>query len=419
MRRNRLGAAVLALVALWAATTGAAAETLTYSGWIAEETPAKIGEEWVMDSWNKAHPDAQVRWVGWPFSQALNQMLIRFRAGDPMDVGHVNSDWLPVFIEAGALVDLETLIAPEVLARMFDPAALAAGRRDGVQYALPRTMASIAMVYNPTLLARAGVREVPTTIEEFEKALEALRKSDPDIVPYALATTPDTLGKDVQMWFWTFGGRLFDDQGNVTINSPENVRALTWLTERVKAGHIVYGLSRFDARTLAAAGRVGFYDDAVVARSFLMSQSGVKSQEELLEIARPMARPVLNAGDPPRHLLWGNMFVVFKGPRAKQAAEFALFAADTPAALRRFVIEGVPVVTAEGIRNPAVQADRWISLWVPNLTRTAQPAETERFAQKAALDSIIAEEVQAALTGQKTPEQALRDAAARMADTLK
>lgn len=419
MRCKATWVSLFVLVALLSTTVAASAQNLIYSGWIAEESPAKLDEEWVMSQWNTENPDARVQWTGWPFSQALNQMLIRFRAGDPMDVAHINSDWLPVFIGADALVDLETLIDPALLEEMFDPAALAAGRRDGVQYALPRTMASIAMVYNPSLLGQAGIDQAPTTIDEFEDALAALRKMDPDIVPYALATTPDTLGKDVQMWFWTFGGRVFDDAGNVVINSPENLRALTWLTERVEVGDIAFGLSRFDARTLAAAGRVGFYDDAVVAKSFLLSQSGAQSQEDLLEMAHPMARPVVTPGDPPSHLLWGNMFVVFKGPRAEKASEFALFAAGTDAALKRLEIEGIPVVTQDGMEHPDVQADLWISTWVPDLTWSAKPAETESFAEKAALDSVIAEEVQAALTGIKTPEQALRDAARRLEDTLR
>ncbi|BAS26322.1 ABC transporter substrate-binding protein [Limnochorda pilosa] len=419
VKLRKWGLLAVALGAILVLGTGSAqAAGLVYSGWLGEEGQARASVQYVIERWNQEHPDQAARWEGWPFSQALNQMILRYNSGAPVDTAHINTDWLPVLVGAGALVDLRTVLDPAVF-ETFDPAALGAGTQDGVVYGLPRTIGSIAMISNPELLQKAGISRAPRTVKEFEAALAALRKADPDVIPYAFATDVGTLGKDFQMWLWTFGGRVFGDDGRVTIDGPEGVAALSWLKERVDRGEIAVGLSRFDARTLFANRRVGFYDDAVVAKGILRNQSGVASDGELLAFARPMARPVLEEDDPPAHLLWGHLLVVFDGPNAKAAARFAALAASTDAALVRYRNEGVPPATREALAAPEVKDDAWISGWVPALTRTARPAETEAFAQKAALEAIIAEEVQGALTGQKSVERALRDASRRLTEATR
>src|SRR5690606_22036348 len=107
----------------------------------------------------------------------------------------------------------------------YTDAGLQACQVDGVQYGLPWATASIGMVANQELLEAAGVTEIPATVEQFEAALEALQAYNADVIPYAGMTDVAQL-KDIIPWIWTFGGDVFDAEGNVTLTSDETIAAL-------------------------------------------------------------------------------------------------------------------------------------------------------------------------------------------------
>jgi len=116
------------------------------------------------------------------------------------------------------------------------------------------------------LLEKAGVTKMPTTVAEFEAALEALKKLGPDVIPYAAMTDLAQL-KDIIPWIWTFGGTVINDKGEVVLNDKGTVAAVEWFAGLQKKGLIRAKVARADARQLFAQGKVGFYEDAIAARS--------------------------------------------------------------------------------------------------------------------------------------------------------
>lgn len=196
--------------------------------------------------------------------------------------------WLNALAEADVLVDLNTIMDRAWLEENFEASYLEAGQVEGKQLGLPWSLASIGMVYNPSLLAKAGVEQVPTTIAEFEAALEALKQLGPDIIPYAATTKdPGSMSADFQAWLWTFGVSVFDDEGNVVINSDAAVECLTWFKSLLDRGYIRMDVSRFDARELYAQNVVGFYDDAVMCNGIFKTNTGIENVEDYIE---PMHR---------------------------------------------------------------------------------------------------------------------------------
>ena len=96
-----------------------------------------------------------------------------------------------------------------------------------MQYGLPWTTGSIGLAANKQLLDAAGVTSMPKTVAEFEAALLKIKKSNPDVIPYAGMTAAAQL-KDILFWIWTFGGTVIDDKGNVTLGDAGSVAALEW-----------------------------------------------------------------------------------------------------------------------------------------------------------------------------------------------
>ena len=106
--------------------------------------------------------------MGWTWADTAQQLLIRNQGSEQLDLAQVDIGIFNTVAQAGVLADWNDILGEEYLKENFTQSALDVGNVDGKQLALPWSMASITMVYNPEILARAGWDTVPTTMEEFE-----------------------------------------------------------------------------------------------------------------------------------------------------------------------------------------------------------------------------------------------------------
>lgn len=405
-------AVVMVLLMVGLLASSVRANSIVWSGWSGEEESTEPTIQRMVDTWNQANPSNPVSWVGWPWANTLEQLIIRSQGNQAMDVAQVDLGMFATLSSMDVLLDLNEVFGRTWLEDNLEEAALLAGEVDGKQLAIPWTLASIGTVYNPHLLKAVGVSAPPTTISEFEDVLLKLKEFDNRIIPYALSTKDSTTASDFQPWVWAFGGSYFDEDGNITINSPEAIQALTWIKSLLDKGYIVMDMSRFDARQLYAQNLVGFYNDAIMARGILES-NGVAA-DELDSYIMPMQRPVLKEGDIPQSTLWGHLLVVFqKTQNPELTAEFAKHVISEEQSLLYFEEVGMLPVMLSALDNDLVQTDKWASEW-SEITRYGKLTETTLYANVNELNTIITEEVQAALTGRKTPQKALDDAATRM-----
>ncbi len=388
---------------------------LVWSGWSGEEEASKASIQGMIDSWNENNPDATVKWLGWPYNNALEQLMVRSVGKEHLDVSQVEYSWLQQLESAGVVEDLNTLFDPQWLDDNFEQSTLDVGKINGKQVGLPWTLASIGMVYNPSLLAKAGIFEPPTTIAQFEEVLQKLKDSDPNIIPYALDT--NSLNADFSSWLWTFGGSIIDENKNIAIHNEQAVQAVTWLKSLKDRGFIKMNIGRMDARLLFANHLVGFYDDAILAKGFLVG-NGV-AIDELDNQIKPMLRPVLHEGDVPQSALWGHTLVIFNHSEHKQeAAEFLKHLVSDSQSIPYFEQMGLMPVTKSGLANDKVIHDEWAKDWSA-ITKTGRIKETRDYKQTAELNDIIKNAVQAALLGEKSPQQAMEEAAEKIRIALK
>lgn len=390
---------------------------LVWAGWSGEEEANKETIKEIIDIYNNSTDMSEISWVGWPWANTLQQLIIRTQSNQDLDVAQVDMAWLATLAKMDVLVDLNEILGEDWMKQNLSDASLNSGNIDGKQLAVPWTQASIGMVYNPTILKNAGVDKVPQTVEEFEAALKKIKEYDKDIIPYAAATKEaGSIAKDVNAWFWTFGGQYIDDDGKVVINSEANEKALTWYKGLKDKGYIAMDLTRFDARQLFAPNKVAFYDDAILARGIAKS-NGV-SEDKLDETIKPMERPVLKAGDKPQSTLWGHQLVIFKSAKDKEkAGDFIKYLISEETSLKYFEASGSVPVMKSAINSEKVKNDNWSSEWL-KITETGKKAETQKFENDSQLATIITEEIQNTLLGAKTPKKALEDAQMRLEQNI-
>ena len=391
---------------------------LTFVSWSSQESTGKVIEDRMVKSWNEKNPNTAVKTIGYPWGETLQQLSIKAQSGENLDIAQIQSSWFNALAGQDVLVDLNSVLDPEWIKSNFSEAALKAGQLDGKQYALPWTIAAIAPLYNPEILKEAGIDVPPATVAEFEKALEKVKTKLPDVIPYSISTeNASNVSQDFQAWLWTFGGNVFDENGKVTINNENGKKTLEWLKRLKDKKYIQMAVDRASSRDTFGLNKAAFYDDSIVARGFQVEKG--TPLEKMPNHLVPMDRPVLNKGDTPRTVLWGHYLVVFKGSKDQQkSAEFIKHLLKDELSIEYFKSASVPPVTNSAKKDPVVSKDDYVNKYL-QVAESATPLETEAFTQVNELDNIIAEEIQAALLDQKTPEKALNDAADRIAETVK
>ena len=384
---------------------------IVWAGWSGEEEASKDIFQRMIDTYEQQSGNT-VTWVGWTWADTAQQLLIRTQGGEQLDLAQVDIGIFNTVAQAGVLADWNEILGEDYMKETFEQSALDVGNIDGQQLGMPWSMASISMVYNPEILSAAGWDEVPVTIAEFEQCLADIKASNPDVVPYAVSTKDATCAGDFMPWLWTFGGAIFNDDGTVAIDSDAAVQCVQWYQSLMEKGYIVMDTGRGEARQLFAQGKVAFYDDAVVAKGQAVS-NGV-APEDVVKVCSAMERPVLNAGDAPQSTMWGHMLVCFKDSEYKeQAAQLAQVLISNDVALDYFTNNGMPPVTKEAAALEEVTSDAYLSGFM-NSTATARLEETARMTNANEIKTVITEELQYALLGQKTAEQAVADMAARL-----
>ncbi|MBX3113760.1 MAG: ABC transporter substrate-binding protein [Fimbriimonadaceae bacterium] len=100
----------------------------------------------------------------------------------------------------------------------------------GKLWALPSCPASTALHYNRKMLADAGwdPDNPPKTIEELTRLDEMVFKKDGDTIK-KMGFLPTDPGWWPWAWSGVFGGKLWDGESKITMTTPENIEAFTWM----------------------------------------------------------------------------------------------------------------------------------------------------------------------------------------------
>ncbi|MER5746363.1 sugar ABC transporter substrate-binding protein [Streptomyces sp. NPDC002225] len=381
-----------------------------FTSWSLNEEAAKPSIEKIIKAWEKAE-GSKIRAVSYPYNEYLSQLTLKLGGGETTGAIHLDIAWLAAVAQMGKLVDLGSVAGKGG----YTDVALNSGKYDGKQYGLPWNTGSIGLIANSKLLAKAGIKKHPTTIEEFEDALRELKGLGGGVVPYAAATKVAQL-KDIFPWMQTFGCTLLDGD-KVTIGDDASIDAVTWYKKLHDQKLIAADVDRFDARALFGQGKAAFYDDAIIGKGVTSAQSKDKT---LADAMQPMQRPVLKAGDTPQALLWGGVIAIVKGKGQDAATDFALHATTDQATVAQYFAErALPPSTTAGLADPKVAKDTFSTEWTEKITKTATGSPFWQFAQNAQIEEAVAKQVQAVLVGKSKPKDAMKRAAEEVTDLIK
>ena len=165
----------------------------------------------------------------------LNQQLAQgFAGGEPPDVFYLSTDQLASYASNGSL---EPYASDLDNADSFFPALREAFTYDDEFWCAPKDFSTLALVINTKLWEQAGLTDadIPTDWDGLRAAAEKLTKGK----QVGLVFGPEY--QRIGTFFEQNGGGLTNDEGTeATVNSPENVEALTFVKDMMKDGVAAY-----------------------------------------------------------------------------------------------------------------------------------------------------------------------------------
>lgn len=160
--------------------------------------------------------------VGW---DELNSKVVQlYQAGEAPDIMLLGSRSIRQFAELGVLEDLGPYMSDEYLAtrieNLMETAAV-----DGKQYGVPMAFSSRALFYRTDLIDTP-----PTNWDELLATAKKINEEE-DINGFAIPTDATTGTDELLNFFYQGGGSMVDDEGNLTLNTPENIATLEYLQQ--------------------------------------------------------------------------------------------------------------------------------------------------------------------------------------------
>lgn len=250
MRKPFLGIAGAAVVAMGAVTACGQAQSapsnqanvgsasaapihLTLGMWASSPAEKQLVERQIA-LFEKENPNIKVsiQVITGNYLQALQPMLA---AHDAPDIFYVDSSYAPTLEASGAIMPLDSFIKQDhVDLSDFQKNLLDAFTWQGHIYGLPKDMNTMALEYNPALLAKAGIQSPPKTFAQFDQ--DAAKLKAKGIVPLDMPI-------DVARYYpfiVDMGGSYYNKATNqATFTNKANVAGLTWFMKEMESGNFV------------------------------------------------------------------------------------------------------------------------------------------------------------------------------------
>ena len=233
-RRNRTVIAVAMVVGCHSTDD---AQSIGMTGWVSSPAEDDLVRAVVRD-FEQRFPDLSVRYD--PIqANYIDKIQLMLGTGTAPDVFMLDAFWAPALVAYDTLLPLDEFIAsdPDFDIDDFEPALLDAFRRDGKLYGLPKDYSTLALFYNPEMLARAEIKSPPTNWDElFATAQRLTQDTDGDgrIDQYGFGLV-DGL-EYVLPFIWQNAAEFLSSDGTVNIDDAGVRDALRFLQRLRRSG---------------------------------------------------------------------------------------------------------------------------------------------------------------------------------------
>jgi len=381
--------------------------------------PAEIDQ--IARDFEAQNPDIKVNmeYLGYDY---MHEKIVTGMAANPpaYDAVMIDVIWPDEFIKAGYLLDVTDRVTSEMKAGIF-PASWNGVTRNGKIYGMPWLMDVKYFMYNRDMLQQAGFNEAPKTWEELVEQAKAIKEKGIAEFPIDWSwNQKEGVTCDFAVLLFGNGGTFVDEAGKPAFNNEKGVEALTWMKQTLDDGLTNPASISSDEMAVEAdflAGKSAF----AVNWLFQYSDSNDSSKSQIVGKAAFAPMPVFDAaakaGVKGSSVDGSSSFAVMATtPYADQTWKFLTYLSSNEVQLK-YSAEMLPIwqddFTGENLEklkaatpsNP-VTVPAFLAQFPYANERPTVPYYNEA---SAALQLAIQE----ALTGVKSPQEALDAAAAK------
>jgi multiple sugar transport system substrate-binding protein len=251
MRSHWLRVAIASsLVALGLAACGSDASSggsggTTISIWNGyTQTEAKAFDH-LVSVYNEAHPGTTVSSLYVNNDNTLQKVLTAVRGGSPPDIAYLYGSWAPNVAQIPQVVNLTKVVrGPGVNWNDFWVGERDVATVNGKVIGIPALVDNLAVVYNKTLFAQAGLKPPSPDWTWQQFVADAAKLTDPAKKQFGTAYVTPGTEDTVWHWealLWEAGGQILKP-GNkqAAFDSPAGLQALTTLRDMAVTDHSMY-----------------------------------------------------------------------------------------------------------------------------------------------------------------------------------
>ena len=353
----------------------------------------------LIKAWEGKNPGykVSVELVGW--AQCQDKVTTLAAAGTPVALAYVGSRTLKQFADSDLIIPITYTDAEKAA---YYPHIVDTVTYNGQQWGIPTAFSTKALFWNKDLFTKAGLEpnKPPKTWDELLADAKTI-KDKTGVPGYGLpAKTMDNTMHQFLHYVYTNNGTVTDDKGNITLDSPENLAALTFVKSLVPVSED--GPSAYDQDDM-----IKIFSDAKVA----MIEGGpwVRNQVPKTISWGVDTLPTGPASKGPGTLLITDSLAVFKGTGVEaQATDLAKWLTNPENQFTYEKTHGLtPLRPVDGVKD-LVASD---PTWKPFLDGIAFGGPEPLFKDYKGLQNSMITMVQSVVTGQAEPKDALTKAA--------
>ncbi|MGQ9622876.1 MAG: ABC transporter substrate-binding protein [Candidatus Caldatribacteriaceae bacterium] len=373
---------------------------------------AKFVDRWA-EEYMKNNPDVEIKHVYIPFAQLLPTILQQALTGTLPEVVMADNPWVPNLIKAGVYLDITDRVKEWGWENWED---FFKGHRDltsseGKIYAFQITTNNLALFYRKSILDKAGIAELPTTWEEL-KSTSAKIKEVTGAYGFGFCATSSEEGTwQFEPFLWSNGGSLLE------IDEKEAIEALAFLTEMVEKGYtprdVVNISGQGDITQWFINGEVAMMENGNWEFGWHLTPDVLEQLGDVGVAALPVPQEGLRPIVPFGGECYGIGANTTDPKKLQIVWEFLRYVASTDGMLAANLEHGGLPTRASAAEK--IRAQRPILAPFLEQAKYALPRPLVGGMEKYPdVSSTVWTAMQQALTGIKTPEEALKEAAANI-----
>jgi maltose-binding protein MalE len=193
--------------------------------WHAYNGTERTALEATAAQWNTEHPDQELELVAVPYGAFADKLTSAIPGGNGPDLFIYPQDRIGDWADSGVIEPIEFWLDDKRVER-FSTEAVAAMAYKGSLWGLPVTVKSLALYYRTDLVATP-----PASTDALLALAPQMRARDGYAIAYA---NVDLYGH--APWLFGYGGKIMDDEGKLSIATPEAASAMTFARKLVVDG---------------------------------------------------------------------------------------------------------------------------------------------------------------------------------------